>query len=78
MTLLFGLPRYREVANAYISGLETRAKQGEPLDHMASVASFFLSRIDVLVDPMLEQLMKQGSPKAESARDLHGQVNCQG
>jgi transaldolase/glucose-6-phosphate isomerase len=74
VTLLFGLPRYREVASAYISGLETRAKQGEPLDHVASVASFFLSRIDVLVDPMLEQLMKQDSPKAESARDLHGQV----
>jgi transaldolase/glucose-6-phosphate isomerase len=74
VTLLFGLPRYREVANAYITGLETRAKQGEPLDHVASVASFFLSRIDVLVDPMLEKLMKQDGPKAKIARNLHGQT----
>jgi transaldolase/glucose-6-phosphate isomerase len=74
VTLLFGLSRYREVANAYISGLEARAEQGEPLDHVASVASFFLSRIDVLVDPMLEKPMKQSGPQAEIAEDLHGQV----
>jgi transaldolase/glucose-6-phosphate isomerase len=74
VTLLFGLSRYREVANAYISGLEARAEQGKPLDHVASVASFFLSRIDVLVDPMLEKLMKQSGPQAEIAEDLHGQA----
>ena len=55
VTLLFGLPRYREVAEAYISGLEEREARGEPVEHVASVASFFLSRIDVLVDPQLEK-----------------------
>lgn len=54
VTLLFGLDRYEAVAEAYISGLEERVKAGQPIDSIASVASFFLSRIDVLVDPMLE------------------------
>lgn len=53
ITLLFGLPRYREVTEAYLSGLEDRVKAGQPIDQVASVASFFLSRIDVLADPML-------------------------
>jgi transaldolase len=53
ITLLFGLPRYRQVAEAYIAGLETLAAQGKPLKSVASVASFFLSRIDVLLDPTL-------------------------
>ena len=50
VTLLFGLPRYRQVTDAYIAGIEARAAQGKPVKHVASVASFFLSRIDVLVD----------------------------
>jgi transaldolase/glucose-6-phosphate isomerase len=74
VTLLFGLPRYREVAEAYISGLEDRLENGGPIDRVASVASFFLSRIDVLVDPMLEKLMKAGNSIAETAKNLHGQV----
>ncbi len=55
VTLLFGLHRYEEVTDAYISGLEDRLKNNQPIDHVASVASFFLSRIDVLVDPMLAE-----------------------
>ena len=55
ITLLFGLPRYREVTDAYISGLEDRVKANQPIDQIASVASFFLSRIDVLIDPLLEE-----------------------
>jgi transaldolase/transaldolase/glucose-6-phosphate isomerase len=55
VTLLFALQRYEEVTEAYISGLEERVKKGQPIDNIASVASFFLSRIDVLVDPMLEE-----------------------
>ncbi|MBV8354422.1 MAG: transaldolase, partial [Candidatus Eremiobacteraeota bacterium] len=46
VTLLFSLDSYRMAANAYIAGLEKRAEQGLPIDRMASVASFFLSRID--------------------------------
>jgi hypothetical protein len=49
--LLFGLDRYRAVTNAYITGLEHRVKNGKPIDKVACVASFFLSRIDVMVDP---------------------------
>ena len=74
VTLLFGLPRYREVAQAYIAGLTARAQQGEPLEHVASVASFFLSRIDVLVDPMLEERIQTGGPATDTAAKLRGQV----
>lgn len=55
VTLLFGLPRYEEVTEAYISGLEERVKEGKPIDHISSVASFFLSRIDVMVDLILDE-----------------------
>ncbi len=55
ITLLFGLPRYKQVTDAYISGLEDRLKANQPIDQIASVASFFLSRIDVLIDPLLEE-----------------------
>lgn len=54
VTLLFGLERYEQVVDAYLSGLEDRVAAGQPIDHIYSVASFFLSRIDVLVDPLLE------------------------
>jgi len=55
ITLLFGLPRYREITEAFISGLEDRISQGHSIKNVSSVASFFLSRIDVLVDPMLAE-----------------------
>jgi transaldolase len=55
VTLLFGLPRYEEVTEAYISGLEDHLAAGHHIGHISSVASFFLSRIDVLVDPMLDE-----------------------
>lgn len=74
VTLLFGLPRYRLVAESYIAGQEDRAARGEPLTHIASVASFFLSRIDVLVDPMLEKIVAAGGHDAEIAASLKGQV----
>jgi transaldolase len=74
VTLLFGLLRYREVADAYLRGIMARAARGQSLEKVASVASFFLSRIDVLVDPTLEQMMRAGGPKAEIATAIHGQV----
>src|SRR3569833_3729469 len=55
VTLLFGLPRYEEVAAAYIAGLEDHLAAGHSIGHIRSVASFFLSRIDVMVDPMLDE-----------------------
>jgi transaldolase/glucose-6-phosphate isomerase len=72
VTLLFGLPRYREVAEAYLSGLEERAAQGLHLN-VASVASFFLSRIDVLLDPRLEKIAQAGGSLAAAAT-LKGEV----
>jgi len=74
VTLLFGLPRYEQVAEAYIAGLEARAERGQSLKRVASVASFFLSRIDVLVDPKLEKIMEAGGPQATAAKNLHGEV----
>jgi transaldolase len=74
ITLLFSLPRYRQVAEAYLAGLEARAGRGQPLARVASVASFFLSRIDVLVDPILQQKMQTGGREAKIAATLYGQV----
>ena len=74
VTLLFGLPRYRQVAEAYIAGIEARAAQGEPVKHVASVASFFVSRIDTLVDALLEKLIAQDGREADLAKKLRGQV----
>ncbi|RJP50755.1 MAG: transaldolase [Anaerolineaceae bacterium] len=74
VTLLFGLPRYKQVTEAYISGLEARAIQGKPVKHIASVASFFLSRIDALVDPLVEKFLESGGNKQEIAKKVHGQV----
>src|SRR5208283_4927440 len=53
ITLLFAIERYEEVALAYLAGLEKLAREGKPLDRIASVASFFVSRIDTLADQLL-------------------------
>ena len=74
VTLLFGLERYREVTQAYLRALERRMEAGEPVDRIASVASFFLSRIDVKVDPRLDALAAEEGDKAEVARRLRGQA----
>jgi transaldolase len=74
VTLLFGLPRYRQVVEAYIAGIEARAAQGKSVKHVASVASFFISRIDALVDPLLEKLIAQGGKQADLAKKVRGQV----
>ena len=55
VTLLFGLERYEEVVEAYIAGLEDRVAAGKPIDTVASVASFFISRIDSVIDPLLQE-----------------------
>ena len=61
VTVLFGLPRYRQVVEAYIASIEARAAQGKPVKYVTSVASFFISRIDALVDPLLENSRRRGS-----------------
>lgn len=75
ITLLFGLPRYEQVTDAYISGLEDRIKANQPIDQIASVASFFLSRIDVLIDPLLEKKglgKMKGEVAIASAKKAYG------
>lgn len=74
VTLLFSLDRYREVAEAYVAGIEKRLANGESVEKVASVASFFLSRIDSLVDPMLEAIIKDNPDKAAPARKILGKV----
>jgi len=74
VTLIFGLPRYRQVAEAYIAGIEARSSQGKSVCHVASVASFFVSRIDALVDPLLKAIVAQGEAEADVAKEALGQV----
>jgi len=74
VTLLFGLPRYREVIDAYLAGLEARVAQGQPIANVASVASFFISRIDALIDPMLDKLAAAGGADAARVKSLRGEV----
>jgi transaldolase len=59
VTLLFAVERYREIAEAYVRGLERRVEKGEPVDRAASVASFFVSRVDTKVDAALEELGRE-------------------
>jgi transaldolase len=74
VTLLFGLPRYRLAAEAYIAGIERRAAQGKSIEHVASVASFFVSRIDTLVDSQLEKLALSGTKQGDWAVKLRGKT----
>lgn len=62
VTLLFSVESYEETAWAYIRGLETRIKRGLPIDKIASVASFFLSRIDVKIDNRINERLKNIFP----------------
>lgn len=54
VTLLFSVTRYKEIVQAYLRGLTKRLESGQPIDKIASVASFFVSRVDVAVDQALE------------------------
>jgi transaldolase len=68
VTLIFSISRYREVLEAYLSGLEALAAAGGALTEVASVASFFVSRVDTMVDPELQAIVDKGGPQAEAAR----------
>jgi transaldolase / glucose-6-phosphate isomerase len=76
ITLLFAVPAYEQVADAYISGLEDHARSGGDISRVASVASFFVSRIDTVVDTRLEEVAKlESTPERRSlARGLEGKV----
>ncbi|MGE5685940.1 MAG: transaldolase [Gemmatimonadota bacterium] len=66
VTLLFSVKRYEEVVSAYEAGLEARLASGLPVDRIASVASFFVSRVDGKVDPLLD--------RAGGASHLRGRI----
>jgi transaldolase len=70
VTLLFSVDQYAAAANAYIEGLEDRAKAGQPIDRIASVASVFVSRIDTMIDKMLDDRIAKG----EKLEDLKGKA----
>src|SRR5271155_5313262 len=76
VTLLFAFDVYVRVAEAYIAGVEAFAKSGGDVSRIASVASFFISRIDSLVDSEIDAKLKTASNPADQAllRSLHGKV----
>jgi len=75
VTLLFAVQRYADVVDAWMSGLEKRLEGGQPLSHVHSVASFFLSRIDSAVDQQLDAVINgQDADRSKRAAALRGQV----
>ncbi|QKT03719.1 transaldolase [Ectothiorhodospiraceae bacterium 2226] len=72
VTLLFSVERYRAVVGAYLQGLQRRRAAGEPLDHVASVASFFVSRVDTLVDDLLAKRAAEDPERREDYEALMG------
>ncbi|MBN1439605.1 MAG: transaldolase [Anaerolineales bacterium] len=74
VTLLFSVERYRQVMEAYLSGLEDRIARGLRVEKIASVASFFVSRVDTLVDRLLDQLAGESAISEGTLRDLRGKA----
>ena len=74
VTLLFSQAAYIRVAEAYAMGLEERVKAGEPIDRIASVASFFVSRIDSKIDDAIDARVKAGDAEAEALKAVRGKV----
>jgi transaldolase len=77
VTLLFSVKRYEEVTHAYMQGLEERISNGEPIDFINSVASFFVSRVDTLTDKLLEETISDrdsSKDDREKAKSLMGKT----
>ncbi|RIK35520.1 MAG: transaldolase, partial [Chloroflexi bacterium] len=76
ITLLFALDAYVRVAEAYMRALERRVAEGKPIDSIASVASFFVSRVDTEADKRLQQIIatEPGAERARRAQALLGKV----
>jgi len=73
VTLMFSVDVYRDVARAYLAGLRRRVERGEDISRVASVASFFVSRVDTKVDKALEAI---GTPEALAARGKAAVANA--
>jgi transaldolase / glucose-6-phosphate isomerase len=76
ITLLFAQWVYEEVAEAFLAALEARVKKGQDISHVASVASFFVSRIDTLIDSQIDAKLKTVTDSNQRAllTGLHGKV----
>lgn len=74
VTLIFSLKRYGEVMDAYLKGLEKRVEAGLPIDSIASVASFFVSRVDTKVDERLQELLQTGGEQSGEIAALLGKA----
>jgi len=74
VTLLFSNSAYQAVALAYVEGLEERVAKGLPIDRIASVASFFVSRIDSKIDDKIDARIKDGDPESEALKAIRGKV----
>lgn len=74
VTLIFARQRYAEVMDAYMSGLEKRVEAGLPIDGIASVASFFVSRVDTNIDPRLQKIIDMGGQHAQQAKAMPGKA----
>ncbi|HEC97345.1 MAG TPA: transaldolase [Nitrospirae bacterium] len=76
VTLLFSTKRYEEVIDAYMKGLERRVSEGKAIDRIASVASFFVSRVDTLTDKLLEEKLNMAGDddEKEGIKSLMGKA----
>jgi transaldolase len=75
ITLIFAVEVYEQVMDAYLTGLERRIHDKQPIDHIASVASCFVSRVDTLVDELLKQKASDGDEKARGElKSLEGKA----
>ena len=76
VTLLFSIERYEEVAEAYLRGLEKRTSKGQPINEIASVASFFVSRVDTLTDKLLQTRLSSAAsnPEKDKIASLFGKA----
>jgi transaldolase len=75
-TLLFSLENYRKVATTYLNALDTRSRQGKDVSSVASVASFFVSRIDTLMNSMLDARIRttDNTVKQRKLQSLQGKM----
>jgi transaldolase len=73
VTLIFAVEVYEQVMDAFLTGLERRLREGHPINHVSSVASFFVSRVDTLVDKLLEE---KGKPELKELEGKAANANA--
>ena len=74
VTLLFALDAYKAVAEAFLAGIEARVAKGQDIARSASVASFFVSRIDTMIDKAIDARLAQGDAQADALKAVRGKV----